>query len=366
MRALEKDPSKRFQTVQELQFALISELRNEGATNSVEILLDSGQMHALTRTDDDAATRGEVERYERKLRRRGLYAWASLGLLLAAMGVGAWQFLMRTRAPDPFDGREREPNNSASDANTLPFGEPVRGQIARRLDVERSDRDFFRVVVPPGVSHVSITTTALPNMALCTWVYRAGFESPLGRYCTGAAQRNLLVSALEVQPGEHLIAVMQDRDSYAEAGAQHPGLETEPNDTPKDGARVAPGSTFRGRLDWVRDVDFVCAEPGTGSVRFVVEDSPTMPRQRHAVLQVTPLGGPADGIPMRAHRRGAKLPASAEHDLAGAWTSPPAPRGIGETCVKLELVPNPHAPLPHPFVAPSGDEEYSVRVETAP
>lgn len=386
MRALEKDPARRFQNVQELQFALICELRNQGATNSVEILLDSGQMHALTRSANDAASRDDVEQYERKLRRRGLYAWAFLALLLCASAVAAWQLYYRSNQDAAFNGSEREPNNAASEATHLPFGETVRGQVGRRLDPERSDRDFYRVMIPKDARHVSVKTTSLPNMALCTYVYRVGLESPLGRYCTGAAARTLKISALELQPGEHLFAVMQDRDSYVELNGQvpvlenvsdsyelvvgraeqSPGAETEPNDTPRDGARIAAGAEFRGRLDWVRDVDYACAEPGAGNVRFVVEDSPTLPRLRHAVLQVTPHGGPSDGIPVRLHRRGTTLPPDAKHDVAGAWQSPPAPRGQGETCVKLELTPNPHAPLPHPAIAPSGDEEYTVRVEASP
>ena len=386
MRALEKDPARRFQTVQELQFALISELRNQGATNSVEILLDSGQMHALTRSADDAATRDEVEGYERKLRRRGLYFWALVVAMLCAVPAVVWAVVARTGRSEGFDGQEREPNNSASEATPVPFGQLVRGQIARRLDLERSDRDFYRIVIPKDARHVSVKTTALPNMALCTYVYRVGLESPLGRYCPGATQRGLKISALELQPGEHLFAVMQDRESYAEAGAQLPvqenvsdvyelsvgpaedgqGVETEPNDTARDGAKLGHGATLRGRLDWMRDVDYVCAEPGSGSVRFVVEDSPTLPRLRHAVLQVTPNGGPANGIPVRVHRRGVGLPGDAKHDVAGPWQSPPAPRGLGEACVKLELVPNPHTALPHPVVAPSGDEEYTVRVEAVP
>ena len=386
MRALEKDPARRFQNVQEMQFSLISELRTGGATSSVEILLDSGQMHALTRSADDAATRDEVERYEKKLRRRGLYAWVSLAILVCAAGVVAWQVLLRTGAREGFDGGEREPNNVASEANPLPFGATVRGQIGKRLDPERSDRDFYRVVIPKGMRHVSVKATALPNIALCTYVYRVGLESPLARYCTGTAGRPLKVSAVELQEGEHLFAVMQDRDSYQTSGAQlpvhenvsdayeltvgaaelSPGTETEPNDTARDGARLAPGTELRGRLDWVRDVDFVCATPGDGKVRFVVEDSPTLPRLRAAVLQVTPVGGPSDGIPTRVHHRGTALPKDAKHDVAGAFQSTAAPRGVAETCVKLELVPNPHAPLPHPAIAPSGDEEYTVRVEISP
>lgn len=386
MRALEKDPARRFQSVQELQFALISELRTAGATSSVEILLDSGQMHALTRSAEDAATRDEVEKYEKKLRRRGLYAWVFLFAALVAVAVGAWQLLMRTSQKEAFDGREREPNNGASEASELPFGEVVRGQIGRRLDPERSDRDFYRVRVPQGTRYVALHVGALPNMALCTFVYRVGLEAPLGRYCSGSPGRALTLPALELTPGEYLLGVMQDRDSYLEAGAHvpvlenisdvyelrisagelTPGSETEPNDTPKDGARVAPGATFSGRLAWARDVDFACAEAGPGNVRFVVEDSSSQSRPKHAVLQVTPRGGPQDGIPIRVHRKGTTFAADVKHDVAGPWQSAPLARAGGEACVKLELVPNPHASLPHPVVAPASDEEYTVRVETVP
>jgi serine/threonine-protein kinase len=214
MRALEKNPEQRFQTVTELQEALVAEVRRFGLSSSVDLLLDSSEMQALTRATDEAATRDEVEGYERKLRRRGVYTWVGVGGVACGAIFAGWQLLRTATATPEFDGREREPNNGASEANGVPFSQSVRGQIGQRLDTERSDRDFYRIAVPKGTSSVSLETTALPNMAMCTFVYRAGIETPLGRYCTGEAGETLRIPVLELAAGEYLFGVMQDRDSY--------------------------------------------------------------------------------------------------------------------------------------------------------
>jgi eukaryotic-like serine/threonine-protein kinase len=383
MRALEKDPARRFQSVQEMQFALIAELQSEGSTSSVEILLDSGQMHALTRADDQAATRDEVERYERKLRRRGLVAWVSFAALCVVGALGIWLVLKRTGTSTEFDGHEHEPNDGAAQATPVPLGETVRGQIGQRMDAQRSDRDFYRIVVPKDAHTISLHLSALSNMALCTYLYRVGIEDTFGRYCSGSLGRPVNVPALELVPGQYFFAVLQDRDGYSEdmpllpvienisdsyelvvASAEpDPGHELEPNDTLRDANHVSVGAALRGRIGWMRDVDVVCAAPGKGPVQFTIEDSPDAPRPRSAVLQATPRGGPADGVPIRLHRKGTPLASGSEHDVAGQWKSPAAERSQGEACVELTLVPNPLAPAPLPTVAPAGDEEYLIRVE---
>jgi eukaryotic-like serine/threonine-protein kinase len=339
-------------------------------------LLDSGQVQQLTRAGEDLATRDEVERYERKLRRRGQFVWGALAIGVVAGGLLGWRLMDRVGTRAGFTGLEREPNNSAGEATPLPFGQEVIGELGERLDPNTSDRDFFRVEVPSGVRAVRIRTGALPNMAICTYLYKLGVESPIGRYCSGRAGRGVTIDALELAPGGYLIGLMQDRndgeipvyenvsDAYrlrVEAAEISPDRELEPNDTPRDANRVAPGTTFRGRLNWMRDVDAVCVE-GAGNVRFVVEDAPTGARPEHSVLEVTPKGGPADGIPVRVHRRGASPPGK-ERDAVSPWTSPDADASSGNVCVVLQLVVNPWAPTPHPRVAPASDEEYVVRVE---
>jgi eukaryotic-like serine/threonine-protein kinase len=375
LKALAKEPAARFQHVRELQRALVDELRGEGMP-SVDLLLDSGQVQKLTQASEDLATRDEVESYERKLRRRGQFVW---GALLFGAAVGAligWRLMTQVGARVGFSGLELEPNNTAAEATPLPFGQEVIGQLGQRLDPHTSDRDFFRVDVPSDVQAVRIRATALPNMALCAFLYKVGMESPIGRYCAGRAARDLTVDALELVPGSYLVAVMQDRDDgeipvlenvsdpyrlRVERVEPAPDRELEPNDSPRDANRVSPGTTFRGRLAWMRDVDAICVE-GAGKVRFVVEDAPGTARPPHAVLEVTPKGGPSDGIPIRVHRQGATLPGK-ERDAVSPWTSPDVDASSGSACLVLQLVVNPWAPTPHPRVAPAGDEEYVIRVE---
>src|SRR5690606_28229564 len=74
MRCLNKDPLERFQTARELQSALIMALGGLGQSGA-EVLLDDAHLRNLADSDQKAATRDEVERYERKLQRRGRYAY---------------------------------------------------------------------------------------------------------------------------------------------------------------------------------------------------------------------------------------------------------------------------------------------------
>lgn len=378
LRCLEKQPADRYQSVRELQQALVESLRGEGGISGVDVLLDSKHVRRLADQDAEAATRAEVERYERKLQRRGAYAWAVVALVLGVLVVAGYKLWFFQRSSSPFNGAENEPNNSASDADPLPFGVEVRGQIGRRLARQQSDRDFYRVDVPADVTTVSLRLTGLPNMAICAWLYKVGVDSPLGRYCPGSAATDLSVGALSISPGSYLLAVMQDRDSYSTDPAPPvlenvsdvyrlqmsravpaPDREIEPNDTTRDANSVKPGATFRGKFSWVRDVDVVCVAAGSGRVGFSVTDSP---RSRYSVLQVTPRGGKEDGVPVRVHGEGSDNNASAR-DVQGEWHSGEIDTASAPACLELTLVPNPWAPLPHPTVAPAGDQEYTVRVE---
>ena len=86
--ALAKDPARRFASVTLLQQALVEELRGDAGQSGVDVLLDRRRLATMVGAGDEDATRGEVERYERKLRRRGHAAWALLGVgcLGAAFG----------------------------------------------------------------------------------------------------------------------------------------------------------------------------------------------------------------------------------------------------------------------------------------
>jgi hypothetical protein len=319
----------------------------------------------------------DVDVYERRLSRGKLWAWALGVTVLLAGGVGAWQLRARASRAAAFTGAEAEPNNRAPDANPLPFGEKVRGQIGQRLDSDRSDRDFFRTTVPAGTTLVRLGYRALPNIPPCILVYRGTAEEPLLRYCIGQAGRDLVVPALRLEPSDYLIAVLQDREQYEEESAPPvlenvsdgyelsigPGVtdadyEVEPNDSRSSANTVAPGASIRGRLAWTRDVDVYCAST-KDPVRFVVDDA--SPRARGALLEVTPLDASGAGVPVRVHHAAAKGTAT-EHDVKSPYSSPKH-KGRPSDCISRTLTADAWAAAPLPRIAPAGDQEYVVRVE---
>jgi tRNA A-37 threonylcarbamoyl transferase component Bud32 len=379
--ALSKDPARRFPSVNVMQEALLDELGGRTAS-SVQLLLDSRKLKKLAGGDEDAATRDEVERYERKLARRGRLAWALGAARASAAAFFAYRLYATLTAPPEFQGRELEPNDTASSALALPFPLEVRGHLGKRLDRERSDRDFYRVTVPQGTSAVHLKLEPLPNIALCAWLYAAGRDDPFGRYCPGAAGLALDVPVLALDAGDYVLAVMQDRDRYEDAPAPPvhenvsdeyrlmltaasaaPSRETEPNDAAPLGNTLAPGASLRGRLAWSRDKDLVCADKSARRSRFVIEDAVEKPRARGAALQITPTHGAGRGVPVRIHRTGASVPAS-PRDVVGAYRTAWVDLGAdGPPCVELELVVNPWSPPPQPILPPPGHEEYVVRLE---
>jgi len=382
MVALAKNPSDRFPSAAALQDALVEELRGGGG--SVDNLLDYKRLHGIAGSDD-AATRDEVERYERTLRQRG---WAA-GILAVLAGGTALFFGLRVlgafATPNEFQGAELEPNNAASEARVLPFPLDVRGHLGRRLDRQRSDRDFFRVNVPDGVATVHLSLEPLPNLASCVWLYPPDGTEPFGRYCLGSADVGLDIPALRLTPGLWLVAVMQDSETYLESGAppvyenvsdeyrlklapaeEIRERELEPNDAEPHGNVVAPGGVLRGALAWARDIDLVCSGPSPKRVRFVLEDAPERPRRHGSVLQITSHGGPDNGVPVRLHRAGSGVKPSASDAVGtfrGPWlkvdaSSPP--------CVDLTLTPDPFGPTPPAVVPLPGPEPYLVRLEAEP
>jgi serine/threonine-protein kinase len=381
--ALEKDPRQRIRSVLDLQKLLLLELEHGGKRDAAR-LLDFSHLRQAVDADSDAATRDEVERYERKLRQRGYAVYAVLaiaalaGLVLGARAYERWQ------APPQFTGSEIEPNDAASEATLVPFPFDARGVIGVRLDQQRGDRDFYRFGLP-GPQTVALETSGLPHMALCTLLYASGSDEPFGRYCPGAPGKRLTLPALKLPAGQFVLTVLQDREAYTrdpppvvlesisdaytislKPSARAAG-EIEPNDFPRHASVLAPGETHTGQLAWARDIDVWCSSDPARQVIFLVTDSQQRPRARAAALQVTPLAGPEQEIPVRVHRAGHPDVTASERDVLGTWRSSPILPSPGKpACIQLVLVPNPWAPTPHPLVAPAGDETYTVELTAAP
>ncbi len=387
LKGLEKAPKDRFPSIDALQEALSGQLQGTSFTRLQ--LPDRG---IFEKEAEESATRDEVERYERSLRRQKWLARGSLAALgFGALGIGA-QLLVQASGPKKFEGLEIEPNHEVLTATHVPFGAVARGQLGKRIAPERGDQDNYSVTVPQSTSkltHVRLSVTALPNMPLCAWVFRQGSESALAHYCSGAPGRGIQLDDLLLRPQPHLVVIKQDMDKYTEdaqplvhenvsddyefslapAGAPAPAREVEPNESEEQlrgssdyqpALRLDQLREISGRLNFMRDVDTVCAT-GNGRARFIVDDARGGARPRHAVLLLTPLGGPRDKIPVRIHggRTGFEV---TERDQPSPYQGPIT--DLSEApCLRLELTPNPLAPTPHPIVAPASDHDWVVTLE---
>jgi serine/threonine-protein kinase len=394
LKALEKSSADRFQKIEELQSALIDEVRALGLSSVVD-LLDSGQVRKLSRISSasdpnapkiaaavEVATRDEVERYERKLRRQRWVASAFGGALLAGAGVVGYKLYEHERA-ELTRGLEIEPNDTPAEATPLPFGSAVTGHLGRRIDATHGDRDFYAVEVPAAPAEravVSLKVTALPNFGMCTLLYRQGFDSALGQYCVGRPGRDLVIPALRLDAGRYFLAVLQDLDPYGGetpfihenvsdtysvsigVASPKPGEEVEPNDSVASADPIVPGTPMTGTLGWARDVDVFCVPASTvGAIRWRVRDSR---RDAGEVLQATPIQGAVDGAPIRVHLGQGKTSAT---DAQSPWQSPPIPDGDAPRCLRLRLVNDPWASVAGPgTVMAGGNEAYVVEVEKAP
>ncbi len=399
LRALAKRREDRFPDVESMRDELVRVLR-DGNVSSSEILVDSGEVRrmasdeggglARTQVAHRAATRDEVEAFERGLRRQRVVAQVAIALAVVGAAAGGARAWTAYSAPAPFDGNEHEPNDDAATAQPIPPGSSVKGTIGKRISPSASDRDFFAFDVPATSQQVALKTTALPNFPTCTLLYRAGMVDSIARFCSGAQGRDLEVPQLKLEPGRYLVAVLQDADAYAD-DAPPPvlenvsdtyelsfapverarGHELEPNDQPATAGRVAPSSEVRGELAFVRDVDVFCPdERATGkAARWVVRDAIDRARDAGVVLEITlERGGMREPARTLVHRAGVQVPSKdTEGHVVGALTTASfTPSAGAQTgCIRLRLALDPwSAAAPrHP---PAGVAQYSVTLELAP
>jgi tRNA A-37 threonylcarbamoyl transferase component Bud32 len=389
LKALSKSAADRVQRVEHLQSLLINEIRATG-THSIGELLDSAELRNLAgagaaQPANGVATRDEVEAYERKIRRQRYGTVAGAGFIaLAALGAGIKLLSLAAGKPD-FRGFEIEPNNTAAEAIALPLGQQAVGFLGKRIDPARGDRDFYAIDVPESAtglpSHLKLEVTALPNLAMCTVLYKQGFTDALGQYCVGRPGRDLLIPALRVEPGRYLVAVLQDLDPYGalttpyifenvsdfytlivDSTLPDPGTEIEPNDQIGSATQLGFSLPCTATIAWARDEDVFCIPEGAPvKMRWKVRDG----IRDSGVLEVTPLRNGVEDAKVRIHRdaRG-KTSAS---DVGNPWNSPLIPAEPGaQRCLRVGIASDPWS-AEHAAVVPNGgNEPYVVEAEAFP
>ncbi len=393
VRALEKEPAARWQSAEDLQAAIAVELRKLG-TDDVEELLDASAIRKLTRAalaeaieipGEEIASRDEVEAYERKLRsRRHLLVIAcTVPFIAAAAGAGIF-VISRSGAPR-FEGAEIEPNDTPANATPLPIDVSASGLLGKRIDTQRSDRDFYSFEIPKsqtGFRITRLTVSALPNMETCTLLYRQGFHAPIAQYCVGRPGRDLSIPRLRIEPGRYYASVLQDLDPRGErkipfvyenvsdtysitvALAEEPSShELEPNDELPSATPIEPGETRTGALGWIDDQDMYCvtASANGKAIRWTTRD---VVRDAGSVLEVAMVRGREIGTRVRVHAAGEG--ALSTDDARSPWTGPPIPDEEGSArCIRVRLARDPWM-SDAPRVQTGGLEAYVLAVDLVP
>jgi serine/threonine-protein kinase len=300
MRAMEKDPRARQQSMDELRAELLSWLRSRGEDTAPFSLdrvtrppeapyevTDSGRKVQV-------ATRTEVERYERRLRAQ-TWLLNFLGLaMFAGLAVGGyWSFRhFRGEAEQGNQSTfEREPNDLASQANELPSGQEHTGYLGRRQSPERSDADLWLLRNPGGRARpVSIMWSGIANMDTVLEVFRGTQSEPV-----------LIVDNTGIGGGENVpnfalvdaVYYVQVREKWVPGRSptenvsdeyrirwdeQHllPGDEREINDTHALAERIEEGEARQGFIGWAGDVDVYCAASDIERAIVILESTPRL------------------------------------------------------------------------------------------
>lgn len=157
LRALEKDPSRRFKDADAMRAALEAFRRRIG--------LSTGE---LTPPPHESAegmlSREDFERYERRLRlERTMYPLAVLGALLLAI-ASTWAGVEFFTGGAPRYS-ELEPNDVVERATPIALGTTVTGSIGSAI-AGQHDRDVYVVQVPEGRVNVSLSGVDDLNLVL--------------------------------------------------------------------------------------------------------------------------------------------------------------------------------------------------------
>ena len=295
LKAMEKDRELRYARMEDFRDALIEYLIQVGEA------VDSGSGH-LSRSASGSsstsgrrriaqvATRGDVDNYERRIRRRSWLSYVVVASLLAAAGAASVA-LVRGRGPERPPEVESEPNDDPAHANPLPRGLRMRGRIGKRLDTTHGDADVFEIRNPGANRHaIKIEVGMLPNIDLAVAVVRAGIERPVLRAdSAGVGMPEIvpnfpLTSATYylrvrerwragVMPTENISDSYWIRWSIVEEGGDD---ETEINDSLELANAISVGASRRGFIGWSGDIDLYCLDEDAVGVVAEVSAIPNL------------------------------------------------------------------------------------------
>ncbi len=286
-RAMEKDASDRYPSAAALEKDLQAFLASRGESMTP----DRPSISAVRKRDRGLATRAEVERYERSIKRRGWLSVVVSVLLLAGIAGGAAYAYQQHLKDNEVLDHEVEPNNIASTANRLPPNHPTTGHLGRRRTATEGDIDVYTIRNEAGSRAViSFGVTGIPNIDVIVELFRRGHQDPLRRansagvgegervpnFPINGREYQLLVRELWVdgQPPTENISDPYTIDWRIET--LEPGSEREFNDMLEVADVIEVGTPKRGFIGWNGDKDAFCLASDSGSVHAELSGIPGM------------------------------------------------------------------------------------------
>ncbi len=349
---LAKDPEQRPQRISDVRDALARYLATASgevtATALVKPRVASGQESAK------AATRDDVEAFERSLR-RGRIAGAMLFLVaLIAIASAVVVVLGRRRvearrAATALEA-EVEPNNSPARATLIAPGTDVRGGIGQRADKAHGDVDFFRLSpIPSGSWRLRVELATQPNIDTVVEVFRRGTERAVFVANEARAGEREVVAGLSLQPGEeYFVSVHEDEtsgvpsenisDQYVLRYTLEPAggeYESEPNDREDLASELSVNTARRGYVENRADTDTWCPRALTTRAQFRVSPPPGLDLELAVV-----------------HRDGRATETIDSARAGAAETATLSPEDGQPPCLKVRLSqsrPQPRGDATHPY-----------------
>ena len=293
LRAMAKDPADRYASMKELRDDLEAYVRahadevdaaprrslvpEPAAVSAFELTQPLPPPRRAANKQVVAATRDEVERYERRLRAQSVAMW---GTALAACGVAsvATYYLWVHRpveAAAPVT-TESEPNDEPGRENLLHADAPLESHLGARIDESHGDVDVFGFEVPAGAESIALRVSELPNVDLAVDVFASGRSDPLVVLDSMPLGGPEAAPNLPLEPGLYLARVHEVRvagrypienvsDTYTVSwtvAPRGPDDEREWNDGISQAEVItlpAGGElTRRGFIGWAGDVDTYC------------------------------------------------------------------------------------------------------------
>jgi serine/threonine-protein kinase len=279
-RCLDKDPDRRYRSVEELKIELLSILEVhwavEQGSSSPRLPAITGEFAVTTEASSSdspspASLKEEFERYERRLKlRRGATIFVGL-LLLAVLASTTAVFALRGREASPLVG-DVEPNDVPTAAIPIKVGEAVTGTLGRRQSMTESDHDWYILEVPPGKpALMRVHLRRVPNVDTMLQLFRAGNKEAIAHAQAGGPGEDEAICGLMLDPGSYYILVRQDlsrsgrpvesiSDTYTlTVETLDPDRwESEPNDTVKQAMALEMGVGRSGYIEHPTDRDVYC------------------------------------------------------------------------------------------------------------